>query len=163
MYGIITIGNAAMRASQSRNWLYIDIVIILLFLISVILGHIYIHHFLLEPVFFIAIGLMFLTSKMLRAKLCTSKLFFWIADNILKPRTKINHIIYGIFSIVLSLIPITNHINDESIELYKNLGKSLEFWIIIAAVVLFNMLVGLYTYTQRKKKKEEQSKTKGTP
>jgi len=143
-----------MGTSNSRNWLYIDIAIISLILISAILGHLYIHNFLLESIVFIVIGLLFLTSKILSTRLYTSKVFFWIADNILKPRTKINHILYGLFAIILGLIPVTNHMNDESIELYKNLGKSWEFWKIIVAVVIFNILVGIYTYLLRKKKKK---------
>lgn len=144
--------------NRSKKWLFIDIVLITLILILVVCNGIYIHHYLFEPIFIFLLGTLFLTSKTLHSKLYISCIFYWIADNVCKPRTRINHILSGILCIFVGFLTVTIHAEKNKIDLYRELGKSLEFWIAIAIVVIFNILVGIHSYTSKKRKLDENKK-----
>ncbi len=139
---------------MNSRWLLLDIVITLSLIFFVIIGIVYIPNTLLDSTFAIFIGMLFLTSNRLRQKLYFSKLIYWVSQNILKPKTKINHIIGGSLLIILGLLPVTKPLDETEKQFFQDLAESCEFWIAIALALLFNIFVGLYTARRNKKKKQ---------
>jgi hypothetical protein len=82
-------------------------------------------------------------------------LFFvvnWVVMNIFKPKTRLNHIIWGVFLIFMGGISaIRPPVSGPEKEYLKGVHQSSEFWIGIFIVIVFNIAVGVYTARQRKK------------
>ena len=93
------------------------------------------------------IGVAMFFSKRLRGVSLVGKMLYWIALNIMKPRTKYNHLIWGgfIFFIGIFSTIADGQPDQKEIEFFQQVHKSYEFWIGITVVLLFNLLVGIYT------------------
>ena len=99
------------------------------------------------------IGITMIFSKKLRESSFVGKTLYWIAINIMKPRSRFNHMIWGSFIVccgLLSLIP-RNKPAQTNIEFINPIQKSYEFWIAILVVIVLNVLVGIYTAKKYKK------------
>ena len=105
-----------------------------------------------ESIFCFLTGIILLFSKILKEKSRMYSLAFWIASNIFKPRTKINHLIWGVFFILFAVIALFSQpVSMSKTNFLRDIEGSAEFWIGIGLVVLFNLLVGLYTAYQKRK------------
>ena len=74
-------------------------------------------------------------------------MLYWTAINIFKPRSRYNHLIWGVFIFgigVLSTI-FGGKPDKNEIEFFHKVHSSYEFWIGISVVLIFNILVGIYT------------------
>ncbi len=99
------------------------------------------------------IGITMIFSKKLRESSFVGKTLYWFAINIMKPRSRFNHMIWGLFIFgcgLLSLIP-GDKPAQNNIEFINQIQKSYEFWIAILVVIVFNVLVGIYTAKKYKK------------
>jgi hypothetical protein len=93
------------------------------------------------------IGVAMFFSNRLRGVSLVGKVLYWVALNIMKPRTKYNHLIWGSFVFVIGILGTIagGQPNQEQIEFFQQIQKSHEYWIGITVVLLFNLLVGIYT------------------
>ena len=83
------------------------------------------------------------------------KMLYWTAINIFRPRSKNNHLIWGFFIFgfgILSTI-FGDKPDENEIQFFQKVHSSYEFWIGISAVLLLNVLVGIYTARKYKKDK----------
>ena len=102
---------------------------------------------------FCLIGIIMIFSNRIKDISLAGKMLYWTAINIFKPRSKYNHLIWGFFIFgigVLSTIFRTK-LNKNEIEFFDKVHTSYEFWIGISAVLIFNILVGIYTLRKDKK------------
>ncbi len=101
----------------------------------------------------IGVGMIF--SNRIRGFSIVGRVLYWIAINIFKPRTRYNHVIWGVFILgigVLSTI-LGDKPDKSEIEFYQRVHGSSEFWIAVIAFLIFNILVGIYTARKHKKDK----------
>ena len=73
------------------------------------------------------------------------KVLHWAAINIFKPRSKYNHLIWGIFIFGIGVLSTIFSAKPDKNEFFHNVQSSYEFWIGISVVLIFNILVGIYT------------------
>lgn len=138
--------------NKRKIWLLFDVIIVLFFLLSISWGITTNGDTSLGVVVFIAIGLFSFTSKIMRSNLIFSRGLYWVLENVFKPRTKFNHIIWGFFFIFVGFaIYISEPLNSTEKELFNSMKKTFEFWLILVLVLAFNILVGLYTAKKHKK------------
>ena len=132
----------------------IDLIIILAFLSLVII----------DPYsILLLIGIVFVFSKSLRTKIYISKISYWICLNIFKPRTEYNHIIWGLFITFFGIIHKINsyYYKSGNYPDQFNINQilySYQFWILMIMVLIFNVLVGLYTIRRYQNKKNKNEK-----
>jgi len=142
-----------MAKNKSRSWLILDIVSICLLITLALLGGMDERNFYLGALFFFTIGFLFLTSKNMKSELNISKALYWVAVNIFKPRTKFNHIIGGGLLIFAGIaIYASDPLTSSERKFFDNLENTPEFWIAMIFVLLFNVLVGIYTARRIRKK-----------
>jgi len=145
--------------NKRKIWLFLDVIIVLFFLLSISWGVITNGDTSLGIVVFIAIGLFSFTSKIMKSNLIFSRGLYWVLENVFKPKTKFNHIIWGIFFIFIgAAICISEPLNSTEKDLFNSMKKTYEFWLILVLVVAFNILVGLYT-AKKHKNQETKSET----
>ena len=77
------------------------------------------------------------------------------AINILKPRSQYNHIIWGLFIFVFGVTfgISTDKPTKDELDFFHRVQGSYEYWIGILAVLILNVLVGIYTAKKYKKDK----------
>ncbi len=104
-------------------------------------------------IIFLVIGISFILSKSLKSYLYFFRGVYWIAMNILKPKTKYNHIIWGIFSLFLSsfFVFFDETIDSDTEKFLQKIIYEKEFWVGVLGAVFFNIAVGVYTAANRKK------------
>lgn len=144
-----------MKEQEKINITYILIEILLLFLcvILTVLGFI-------NPL--IIFGIACLSSRFLKKYFYTSRACGWICLYIFKPPTQYNDIIWGSFTLFFGIVTkiIThepnnvNRVNSNSVD-FTYLLNSVEFWLLISIVILFNLLAGVYLYKKRNNKKSQ--------
>gem|GEM_PF-5573067 len=93
------------------------------------------------------VGVSMLFSKRLGEASIVGKISFWIALNVMKPRTKYNHLIWGAFFLLFGIVGsfVIGLPDRKESEFFQQFHESYEYWIGITVVVLFNLLVGIYT------------------
>jgi len=142
-----------MQKKHIVNWLILDIVIIFLFCASVLWGILGDGSSLLDSAFFFFVGGLILASNKMKSKSYISKALSWMAENIFKPKTKFNYIIWGLFFIFIGfLVLYSKPLSPSDKELFKTVERSFGFWIAVVLVIIFNILVGIYTAKRIKKK-----------
>jgi hypothetical protein len=131
--------------------LLVEVVFVLLSFVMIVIG-------IINPL--IVIGLCFTTSQLLQKHFYTSKMCYWICLNIFKPRTKYNHLLWGVFTLffgVMTKIITTQEKNKKVLSFdfvdFTYLLSSIEFWLLMVVFVGFNVLVGIYTFKRRHKKR----------
>jgi len=99
----------------------------------------------------IGIGMVF--SNKLRKTTIVGKMLYWVAINVFKPRSKYNHLIWGTFIFCIAILSIIVEIKTDQrdIEFFSQIQRSYEFWLGILAVLIFNLIVGVYTAKKHKK------------
>jgi len=99
------------------------------------------------------IGVTTVLSKKLKESCLVGKSLFWVAINVMKPRTKYNHIIWGVFIFGCGFLSIIsgNRSVQKEVEFFNQIHRSYEFWLGFAAVLVLNLLVGVYTAKKHKK------------
>ncbi len=138
---------------KNKNWLFLDIVVVSIILTLNIWGWFDGRNQLMGALFFTIIGIFSINSNNTKDKLYISKAINWVAINIFKPKTKYNHIIWGIFFIFIGFVMLTlEPLNPSEKEFFDEIKKTPEFWISIVSVLLFNLIVGLYTSKRSKGK-----------
>ena len=92
-------------------------------------------------------------SNKLKSVSYIAKGLYWFSFYVMKPQTKYNHIIWGIFLSSFSILAAQspNKPTNSQIEQFSELDQSIEFWVAIALVVIFNIAVGIYTAKRNKK------------
>ena len=150
-----------MEMNNKKSWFLTDIGIFL-FLCGLILweeinnGQSY-----LGVAFFISIGIFTITSHMMKNKLLISRGLYWVVQNIFKPKTKINHYIWGVFFIFIGFaILVAEPLNSPEKDYFTEIKKSFEFWIALVLVIIFNILVGVYTAKRGNKQIQSRSSEK---
>lgn len=99
------------------------------------------------------IGIAMIFSNRIKGFSTVGNMLYWTALNIFKPRSKYNHLIWGFFIFgfgVLSTI-VGDKPDKNEIEFFQKVHHSYEFWIGCLAVLLLNVLVGIYTARKYKK------------
>jgi hypothetical protein len=129
-----------------------DISWMITFVSLIILPHFYpdLKYGPLHTIFFVFIGAPFIFSNALKEVSYVARAMYWIAINIMKPKTKYNHVITGFFLIFIGLLPIDKPTLSEK-EFFEKVNHSYEFWIAIVIALLFNVLIGIYTARNHKK------------
>ena len=91
--------------NKSISFLIIfDILFILLILSFIILAIIDVDKVsTLVPAILILVGLALIGSKKLRELFYVERFFYWLSYNVFVPRMKSNHLIWGLFSIILGI------------------------------------------------------------
>ena len=94
-------------------------------------------------------------SNRIRDISIAGKMLYWTAINIFKPRSKNNHLIGGVFITGIGVLSVLagDDLSKSEIEFFDKVHSSYEFWIGISAVLIFNILVGIYTVKKHKKSK----------
>lgn len=123
---------------------------------------------ILVPAILILDGFALLGSKKLRDVFFVERFFYWLSYNVFVPRMKSNHLIWGIFSILLGLflsfrVPMEKTAPYEEIPVPDPAVRNLQqwwykepmFWIVIL------LLVVIAIYRSKRKSKEKDKKTNG--
>ncbi len=102
---------------------------------------------------FSLIGLTMIFSNRIKCISSAGKMLYWTAINIFKPRSKYNHLIWGSFIVGIGVLSILagDDLNKDEIEFFDKVHNSYEFWIGISAVLIFNILIGIYTARKHKR------------
>lgn len=82
---------------------YIDIILILCVLVVTVVASQF-YYFYAFSALLVSFGLILAFCKRLKDRSLLASLFDWIGSNLLVPRNKFNHIIWGIISILLGLL-----------------------------------------------------------
>jgi hypothetical protein len=149
-----------MDKTKKNIWLIFDMVIVCFFIILILLGWIGENNSRFGALFGFSIGIFFLTCEKMKDRLYFSRMLSWISKNILKPRTKINHIFAGCLFIIIDTLAILmpSPISLAEKNFYDEVKSSYEFWIGITLVLFFNILVGVYTAKRTKAEKKVEKK-----
>jgi len=132
-----------------------DIQILLILLGIIISGFMFPANPYGPSLFGIVVGVLFLLSRKLKNALYVSKVIYWISTHIFKPKTKINHIIWGWFFLIIGVFPYSKPPSESEKQFFHELHKSMEYWVLIVFFIVFNLLVGFFTYWQNRKKLKE--------
>ena len=141
-----------MEQQEKTNTAYILIEILLLFLcvLLTVLGFINL---------LIVFGTACLSSRFLKKYFYTSRACHWICLYIFRPPSRYNDIIWGSFTLFFGIVteflkhePNTKNTVNPHVSDFSYLLNSVEFWLLISIVVLFNLLAGVYLYKKTKKK-----------
>lgn len=102
---------------------------------------------------FSVIGITMIFSNRIKGISIAGKALYWIAINIFKPRSNYNHLIWGAFIAGIGVLSILarDNLSKSEIEFFGKVHSSYEFWIGVSAVLIFNILVGIYTVRKHKK------------
>lgn len=103
-------------------------------------------------IFGIIIGILFLLSHRLQNKVYILRGLYWVSKYIFKPKTKINHIIWGCFFIIIGSIPCYRLPTESEVIFFNELTQSNEYWLFGLFIIFFNIMIGLYTYWKHKEK-----------
>ena len=99
------------------------------------------------------LGITMIFSNRIRGISIAGKMLYWTAINIFKPRSKYNHLIWGVFLAGIGVL--SNFAGDDlsksKIDFFDKVHSSYEFWIGISAVLILNILIGIYTVKKHKK------------
>ncbi len=102
------------------------------------------------PIFFTLLGFGFLFSKKLHDYLHLEKAFYWISQNVMVPRTSINHLLSGFLMILIGILPLLFESDRRKIADYKMFLETLIqdslFWVSILLIMVINLLIGLYMH-----------------
>ncbi len=95
----------------------------------------------------ILIGLMMIFGRSLSEISYIGQFLYWTAINIFKPKTKYNHWIWGLFIVVIgaSSFIFSEKKTEQEEAFFQQLHQSSEFWLGMVLVIVFNLMVGLYT------------------
>ena len=87
------------------------------------------------------------------------KMCYWTAINIFKPRSKYNHLIWGVFVAGMGVLSALtgDALNENETEFFNKVHNSYEFWIVVSVVLIFNVLIGIYTAKRQKETEYNQS------
>ncbi|PIE69796.1 MAG: hypothetical protein CSA21_00305 [Deltaproteobacteria bacterium] len=128
------------------NWRTIDIFFVAFTSVLLILGLLFEENSQYGTVFFVFIGSVVMTSKYFKDKSIFYRGAYWVTHNIFKPKTNINHLIWGLFLIFSGFAIYLAEPLTQDEQAFSNLLKSSsKFWIGILLVGIFNIAVGLYT------------------
>jgi hypothetical protein len=99
------------------------------------------------------LGITMIFSNRIRGVSIAGKMLYWTAINIFKPRSKYNHLIWGVFVAGIGVLSALagDALSKNKIEFFNKVHSSYEFWIGISAMLTFNILVGIYTVKRHKK------------
>ena len=141
---------------KSKISLLFDIVWFTSLSILVVLPFVYpnvIHNSLGSLAVFSLIGITMIFSNQIKGVSISGKALYWTAINIFKPRSSYNHLIWGAFIAGIGILSILtrDNLSKSEIEFFDKVHSSYEFWIGISAVLVFNILVGIYTVRKHKK------------
>jgi len=144
---------------KNKNWRIIDLTITCFLISLLLLGGIDDSNLGFGAAFFAATGLFLLTSNKMKDTLYFSKLMFWIANNIFKPKTRFNHLISGgLFIFVAIAILASGPTTPFEKGFFDDVRRTPGFWISIILVLLFNILIGIYTGRQKKQRDAKSDK-----
>lgn len=111
---------------------------------------------------FFFFGFLSFYSRRLKDSLFLFSATYWVVTNVFKPKTSVNHLIWGVFSVFIGGICLSLPPPSESdSNFFRKMHHSAEFWIGILLVIAFNIAVGIYT--ARQKRKRERKGDKGNP
>lgn len=120
--------------SRKYIWILFEVLIAALFVFSVLID------FKNLP---LVIGVMFLSSPILREKMYMSEISDWICQFVFKPKWKYNSILWGTISILFWFLQIFAKKKEQVEQKYFDYNEIL--WISIV-VIIVNLLVGFYSY-----------------
>jgi uncharacterized membrane protein len=100
------------------------------------------------------LGITMILSNRIRGISLAGKMLYWTAINIFKPRYKYNHLIWGFFIVGIGVLSVLagDELNRNDIQFFGKVHSSYEFWIGISAVLIFNILVGIYAVRKYEKR-----------
>ena len=103
---------------------------------------------------FSLIGITMIFSNQIKGVSIAGSALYWTAINIFKPKSNYNHLIWGAFIAGIGVLSILtrDNLSKNEMEFFDKVHSSYEFWIGISAVLVFNILVGIYTVRKHKKR-----------
>jgi ABC-type antimicrobial peptide transport system permease subunit len=71
----------------------------------------------------------------------------------MKPKSEYNHIIWGFFILIMGTLSVifSDKPSEDELDFFQKVHNSPEYWIGIIVVIVFNILVGIYTANKHKK------------
>ena len=144
----IIIMNVATKMKKSSIAIFLDIIIVTAFLFLILVDDedcIFRTESLL-PFF---VGIILILCNRLKRFMYTMSFVNWFAIYVIRPSTKINHLIWGVFFIAIALLQIDK---NQIVEQYHNTRKlfsSTEFWILVILVVMINIFAGWYYHKKK--------------
>jgi hypothetical protein len=108
---------------------------------------------------FVFLGFSLIYSKSLKDFSLIGKALYWTSQNVMVPRTRYNHIFGGLFFLLVAILsflfPPGHEENETGKLLWSSLKKDPSFWISVIFALSFNLMVGLYMFKRKKKKRLE--------
>ncbi len=135
-----------MAKMTNTKWRTLDFFFVVFACVLLIVGFLYEDNSHYGTIFFVFIGSIVLTSKYFKDHSFFYKGAYWTAHNVFKPKTRINHLIWGPFLIFIGfVIYLAEPLSQKEQGFLEFIRVSNEFWIGILLVVIFNIAVGVYT------------------
>jgi hypothetical protein len=146
-----------MRRKKSSGTIWFDIPFTVVIFILLILSSVEFRAIsLFTPLFFVLVGSAFLYCKSYREVSYVAKVLFWISDNVPITIVKFKsiHIFIGFFMIGIgiasALFPSNRDVQRDQL-LWRELRGSLSFWLSVILILLFNLMVGFYNYSKKRR------------
>jgi len=141
--------------------IYFDTVIALSILAIILWGSIKFFMIpILAPVLLISVGLLMVFSKKYKDIILIERIIYWICHNTFKPKTQINHFIWGIFSMFMGIASFFfyDDKNTKSFDLLDQISRDKSFWVLLIIILALNLFTGLYTSKIRKEKRSREDR-----
>ena len=141
----------------SKTWILFDLFLVAIACFLFIIDEVSDAITYSETIFCFLLGSVLMFSKKLKDKSYIYRFAFWVTDNIFKPRTRFNHLIWGMFFIIFGVVALlfASPSSYSETEFIENIQKTKEFWVGIGIVILFNIIVGLYTASCKRRNSED--------
>jgi hypothetical protein len=93
------------------------------------------------------IGGVMLFSKKLKSGSIVGKMLHWFAINVMTPRSEYNHRIWGLFVLTMGVLSaiFPDKPSKNELDYFQKIQSSPEYLIGIIAILVLNILVGVYT------------------
>ena len=145
--------------NRNRKWLIIDLTATSAIGFLLVLQLIYIEFVTISSITLILVGVFFLTSNLLKDRSYVSRLSYWICLNVFKPKSQMNHLIWGAFITLVGLVTGIAFYGSPEHKLACDIFRDTEFWVALLIVVAVNSIIGLYTAKRRKGRRKTDTQT----
>jgi len=143
-----------MKKNQKTTYLFCDVLLVCLFVAIFVVAFV---NYTMVPThvratcFFLGLALIY--SKALEKFSLIEKALYWVSQNVMVPRTKYNHILGGVFFLLIGILSFLfspgHRKTVESELLWRSLRTDLSFWILITLILLLNLIIGFYRYKKK--------------
>jgi len=142
--------------SMNQKWISVDVLLISIIVGLMVWQIMYIGYAFISSLAMILVGVLLLLSKKLKDRLYTSRALYWISTNVSRPRSEINHIVWGIIMIIIGTIVAFASYDMKNKFLFSRSIRDRSLWVLVFSALLVNIAIGFYT--ARKKRRSEAPK-----